>query len=43
MRSASEAAEFIFRYLYLLKPKGIAKPPVITVEERAPGAGSTFV
>ena len=43
MRSASDAAEFIFRYLYLLKPKGIAKPlPVITVE-RARGAGSTFV
>jgi len=33
LRAQSEAAEFIFRYLYLLKPKGIAKPlPVITVE-----------
>jgi serine/threonine protein kinase/class 3 adenylate cyclase len=33
IKAQSEAAEFVFRYLYLLKPKGIAKPlPVITVE-----------
>ncbi|MBV8176235.1 MAG: protein kinase [Verrucomicrobia bacterium] len=43
VRAQSEAAEFIFRYLYLLKPKGIAKSlPVITVE-RMRGAQSIFV
>ena len=43
IRARSEAAEFIFRYLYLLKPKGIAKPlPVITVE-RVRGAHSRFI
>jgi serine/threonine protein kinase/class 3 adenylate cyclase len=43
IRAQSNAAEFIFRYLYLLKPKGIAKSlPVITVE-RVRGAHSIFV
>jgi serine/threonine protein kinase/class 3 adenylate cyclase len=43
IRAKSEAAAFIFRYLYLLKPKGIAKPlPVITVEH-VRGAHSIIV
>ncbi|MBV9491324.1 MAG: protein kinase [Verrucomicrobia bacterium] len=33
VNSQKKPAEFIFRYLYVLKPKGIAKPlPVITVQ-----------
>jgi serine/threonine protein kinase/class 3 adenylate cyclase len=33
VKSQKKPAEFIFRYLYVLKPKGIAKPlPVITVQ-----------
>jgi serine/threonine protein kinase/class 3 adenylate cyclase len=43
IRAQSGAAEFLFRYLYLLKPKGVAKPlPVITVDH-VRGVLSKFV